>query len=213
MATRKVPVTSVTPASKVTAVSKAQQARTRNLVMGIASVTPVGRVAKGAATAAKVVSRSTKTGKAIEKTIAFNKADRASVYGEWSKHPGGASAKSHARLTKEGKWSSDKQIARYQRQEAKAEVKGNARGLKAAQKPTNKTGSAADRADRARLQGNANLIKNAEPARANRTRGGSLAAIKAYGGQGLATAKLTTKQAANRAQINKELNPVRKKSK
>jgi hypothetical protein len=68
MATRKVPVTSVTPASKVTAVSKAQQARTRNLVMGIASVTPVGRVAKGAATAANVVSRSTKTGKAIKKT-------------------------------------------------------------------------------------------------------------------------------------------------
>lgn len=55
MATKKkmVPVTSVTPASKVKAVSKAQQARTRNLVMGIASATPVGRVARGAATAGK----------------------------------------------------------------------------------------------------------------------------------------------------------------
>ena len=50
---KKVPVTSVTPASKVKAVSKAQQARTRNLVMGIASATPVGRVAKTAATAVK----------------------------------------------------------------------------------------------------------------------------------------------------------------
>lgn len=55
MATKKkmVPVTSVTPASKVQAVSKAQQARTRALVMGIASATPVGRAAKVAATAAK----------------------------------------------------------------------------------------------------------------------------------------------------------------
>jgi hypothetical protein len=47
MAAKKtVPVTSVTPKAKVTATSKAQQARTRNLVMGIASVTPVGRIAK-----------------------------------------------------------------------------------------------------------------------------------------------------------------------
>ena len=210
MATRKVPVTSVTPASKVTAVSKAQQARTRNLVMGIASVTPVGRVAKGAATAAKVVSRSTKTGKAITARVAENKANMASQVGEWSKHPGYASAKSNARI-QQGKWSSDKQIARYQRQEAKQEIKGNARGLKAAQKPTNKTGSAADRADRARLQGQANVIKNATPARANRTRGGSLAAMKAYGGQGVATAKLTPKQAAARAEINRVANRPRSK--
>jgi len=47
MAAKKtVPVTSVTPAIKTTPVSKAQQARTRNLVMGIASVTPVGRTVK-----------------------------------------------------------------------------------------------------------------------------------------------------------------------
>lgn len=87
----------------------------------------------------------------------------------------------------------------------------NARALKAAQKPTNKTGSKADRAQRAGLINNSNLIKNASPARANRTRGGSLAAIKTYGGQGLATAKLTPKQAARQAEITKELNPVRKK--
>ena len=89
-------------------------------------------------------------------------------------------------------------------------AKANARGLKAANKPTNKTGSKADRSDRATFQGNSNLIKNAEPARANRTRGGSLAAIKTYGGQGLATAKLTPKQAARKAEITKEMNPTRK---
>jgi hypothetical protein len=89
--------------------------------------------------------------------------------------------------------------------------KANARGLKAAQKPTNKTGSKADRAQRANLINQSNLIKNASPARANRTRGGSLAAIKAYGGQGLATAKMTPKQAARQAELTKEMNPVRKK--
>ncbi len=50
---KKVPVTSVTPASKVKAVSKEQQARTRNLVMGIATATPAGRAVKAAATVAK----------------------------------------------------------------------------------------------------------------------------------------------------------------
>jgi hypothetical protein len=95
----------------------------------------------------------------------------------------------------------------------KKAVKANARGLKAAQKPTNKTGSKADRAQRANLINQSNLIKNASPARANRTRGGSLAAIKTYGGQGLATAKLTPKQAARQAELTKEFNPVRKMSK
>ena len=99
------------------------------------------------------------------------------------------------------------------KQTVKSEAKANARGLKAAQKPTNKTGSKADRTQRAELINNSNLIKNASPARANRTRGGSLGAIKTYGGQGLATAKLTPKQAARQAEITKELNPVRKKSK
>jgi hypothetical protein len=92
----------------------------------------------------------------------------------------------------------------------KSVAKANARGLKAANKPTNKTGTKADRSDRTTLQGNSNLIKNASPARANRTRGGSLAAIKTYGGQGVATAKLTPKQAAYQASISKQLNPVRK---
>ena len=89
-------------------------------------------------------------------------------------------------------------------------ARANARGLKAANKPTNKTGAMADRSDRRALQGNSNLIKNASPARPNRTRGGSLGAIKTYGGQGLATAKLTPKEAARQAEITKELNPARK---
>ncbi len=93
------------------------------------------------------------------------------------------------------------------------EAKANARGLKAARKPTNKTGTKADRSDRRTLQGQSNLIKNASPARANRTRGGSLAAIKAYGGQGLATVKLSPKESARQASLNKDLNPVRKKAK
>ena len=61
MATRKVPVTSVTPASKVKATSNAQQSRTRNLVMGIATATPVGRAAKAAGTAAKAISSTRKS--------------------------------------------------------------------------------------------------------------------------------------------------------
>ena len=71
MATRKVPVTSVTPASKVKATSKAQQSRTRNLVMGIAAATPVGRAAKVATTAFKA-SNAAKTAKAT-KTLATPK--------------------------------------------------------------------------------------------------------------------------------------------
>jgi hypothetical protein len=89
----------------------------------------------------------------------------------------------------------------------------NARGLKAAQKPTNKTGSKADRSDRRTLQGNSNIIKNADPARPNRIRGGSLYAIKTYGGFGVATAKRSPKNMEWQKEISKELNPVRKRGK
>jgi hypothetical protein len=50
---KKVPVTSVTPASKVKATSKAQQSRTRALVIGIATATPIGRAAATAVKTAK----------------------------------------------------------------------------------------------------------------------------------------------------------------
>jgi len=52
---KKVPVTSVTPASKVKATSKAQQARTRGLVMGIATATPAGKAVKAVASTGKAV--------------------------------------------------------------------------------------------------------------------------------------------------------------
>lgn len=52
---KKVPVTSVTPASKVKATSKAQQARTRNLVMGIATATPAGKAVKAVASTGKAI--------------------------------------------------------------------------------------------------------------------------------------------------------------
>ena len=102
-----------------------------------------------------------------------------------------------------------KAVKKVNAKTARVEAKANARGLKAARKPTNRTGTMADRMQRAELQGNANLIKNANPARANRTRGGSLAAQKEYGGMGLATKKLTPRQAEFRAEITQELNPVR----
>jgi len=92
---KKVPVTSVTPAIKTKAVSKAQQARTRALVMGIATATPVGRGAKAVATAAKAASGIRKTSTA---------------------------------------------------------AKANARALKAANKPTNKVGSKADKEIRSRTK-------------------------------------------------------------
>jgi hypothetical protein len=63
---KKVSVTSVTPASKVKATSKAQQARTRGLVMGIATATPAGRAVKAAATVAKAGSASRATAKGLK---------------------------------------------------------------------------------------------------------------------------------------------------
>jgi hypothetical protein len=159
-----------------------------------ASLTPAGRAVKGASVAAKAIKA-----EAIMAKAGSN-----------------AAAKAGSRAdAKRGVYAKENMPKKFikKTESTKAEAKANARGLKAAQKPTNKTGSKADRADRERLQGNVNVIKNADPARANRTRGGSLAAMKTYGGQGVATAKLTPKQAALRAEINKELNPVRKKSK
>lgn len=64
MAQKKVPVTSVTPASKVKATSKEQQARTRNLVMGIASLTPAGKAVKAVASTGKAI-RKVKAAQAV----------------------------------------------------------------------------------------------------------------------------------------------------
>jgi hypothetical protein len=80
---KKVPVTSVTPAIKVKAKSKASQARTRNLVMGIAAATPAGRVAKAVGTAAKAATKVNSAAKANARGLkAANKPTRASKSNE-----------------------------------------------------------------------------------------------------------------------------------
>jgi hypothetical protein len=92
----------------------------------------------------------------------------------------------------------------------KSASNANKRGLKAANKPTNKTGSKQDRRDREFYQGKSNLIKNADPMRPNRVRGGSLLAIKTYGGRGLVDSKYTTKQIARQKEITEDLNKKRR---
>jgi hypothetical protein len=131
MAAKKtVPVTSVTPRARVTATSKAQQARTRNLVMGIASVTPVGRVARGAVTVAK----GAKTARAANVAQKMAYKEKVTIPAK--------------RVVKE----------------AKAEIKANARGLKAANKPTNKVGSKADKELRSRTK---SVVLSKEETKAN----------------------------------------------
>ena len=105
-----------------------------------------------------------------------------------------------------------KKIEKAKKTAEKKDAAASARGLKAANKPTNKTGTKADRKLRSDIQGNSNLIKNADPARPNRTRGGSLYAQKTYGGLGLGKKNLTPKQAERQASLSKELNPIRKKA-
>jgi hypothetical protein len=137
------------------------------VIIAGASMLPAGRAVKGAATAAKVVRNSTKTGKAIAKEVRAIRQDAYERSGNWATHPGAATIKSSERLQK-GKWSTPKQIARYERQEAKATVKGNARGLKAANKPVSKN-------NRNRFGDGemSSYLKSAKPARANRTRLGN----------------------------------------
>lgn len=92
----------------------------------------------------------------------------------------------------------------------KSASNANKRGLKAANKPTNKTGSKQDRKDREFYQNKPNFIKNADPLRPNRVRGGSLGAMKEYGGFGVATAKRTPKQAAFKKEVTEDLNKKRR---
>ena len=93
----------------------------------------------------------------------------------------------------------------------KSASNANKRGLKAANKPTNKTGSKQDRKDREFYQGKTNLIKNASPMRPNRVRGGSLLAIKTYGGRGLVDVPMNRKSREGFADLNADINKVNKK--
>jgi DNA-binding protein HU-beta len=77
---KKVPVTSVTPAIKVKATSKAQQASTRKMVGAIAAATPVGRVVKTAATAAKAAGTAAKAVKATKAAKATKSSRQAYDY-------------------------------------------------------------------------------------------------------------------------------------
>ena len=155
---KKVPVTSVTPALKVKATSKAQQARTRNLVMGIAAATPAGRAVKTAATAVKAV----KTAKATKVAKTAKSSRQAYDYPVSGKSankviPNVGKAKAEYRYGKDmdisktvkikdavspsGRTTSRGGVLQVERQNtrlaaplSKAEAKANARGLKAANK-------------------------------------------------------------------------------
>ena len=146
---KKVPVTSVTPASKVKATSKAQQARTRGLVMGIATATPAGRVAKTAVTAAKAA----KVAKAAKATKSSRQAGDYVVSGSRSKltvpNMKGKSLEISKNVaikngvSPSGKVNIRGSVAQVSNQNyrltaplSKAEAKANARGLKAANKTT-----------------------------------------------------------------------------
>jgi aspartate 1-decarboxylase len=55
----------------------------------------------------------------INMIMKYNPKDTKADAERWASHPGYASQKSNARLTKKDKWSSEKQIARYQKKEIK----------------------------------------------------------------------------------------------
>jgi hypothetical protein len=157
-------------------VKKAGVKRLGQAALIAGSLLPAGRAVKVGVTVAKAARASSP----VSKRVVANQIDRAEQMlklnkdiktkedaAVWATHPGAASFKSNQRLVKEGKWSSPKQIARYQRAEAKEEIKGNARGLKAANKPVSKNN---------RNVGGPKLtaiLKRSEPARPNRTRLGN----------------------------------------
>ena len=95
--------------------------------------TPAKKVVQAAKTEAKANARGLKAARGklskgnakreydkdkIEMIMKYNPGDSKADAIRWSSHPGHASQKSNARLQK-GKWSSEKQIARYQKSEIK----------------------------------------------------------------------------------------------
>lgn len=145
----------------------------------------------------KIVKGISKRAAKVKKQVAANKTDRAEQMLKlnkdiktkkdaeiWATHPGAASFKSNQRLVKKGKWSSPKQIARYQRQEAKQEIKANARGLKAANKPTKASKTSIGNNQKISVEVRRGVLKNEKPARPNRERGGSLRTLRKQGRTG-----------------------------
>jgi hypothetical protein len=162
---KKVQVTSVTPAIKVKATSKAQQASTRKMVGAIAAATPVGRVVKTAATAAKAAgtaAKAVKATKAAKATKSSRQAYDFPVSGKSAKTTMGKAGTRDAKYVDGRDTQISKNVSikntkspsggisirggaaqvfnRELRESAlgysKAEAKANARGLKAANKPT-----------------------------------------------------------------------------
>jgi DNA-binding protein HU-beta len=162
---KKVPVTSVTPAIKVKATSKAKQASTRKMVGAIAAATPVGRVVKTAATAAKAAgtaAKAVKATKAAKTTKSSRQAYDYPVSGKSANKviPNVGKAKAEYRYGKDmdisenvkiknavspsGRTTSRGGALQVERENfrttslkySNAEAKANARGLKAANKPT-----------------------------------------------------------------------------
>lgn len=74
--------------------------------------------------------------KDVEQTMKNNPGDSAFEAWVWSKHPALVSGKGYNRAITKGKTVTDRQSVRYRKAEDKAVAKANARGLKAANKPT-----------------------------------------------------------------------------
>lgn len=162
MAKKKTPVTSVTPKSTVKPVSKAQQARTRKLIAGIASVTPVGRAANTISKARagdkvsnkiaqkigdKLSGRSSKKVQQKLHDIAWKDQKQTAKYNPdlndydaylWSKHPAMVSSKGYKKAINQGKTVTDRQSVRYRKAEDKSIKRIEARALKAANKKKSK---------------------------------------------------------------------------
>ena len=88
----------------------------------------------------------------------------------WSKHPAMVSGKGFDRSVNKGKTVTDRQSVRYRKAEDKSAAKANARGLKAANKPTSKNNRAVGPKTSTYVS---DTLKNMKPANPKVTRGGS----------------------------------------
>ena len=102
----------------------------------------------------------------------------------WSKHPAMVSRKGFEKGVNKGKTVTDRQSVRYRKAEDKAAAKANARGLKAANKPTKASKTFEGNNKKISVQVRRRVLKNMEPARPNRERGGNLDTLRRQGKTG-----------------------------
>lgn len=124
-----------------------------------ASMLPAGRAVKVATTAAKAIK--------AEATMA--------------KAGSNAAAKANSRAdAKRGVYAKENMPKKFikKTESTKAEAKANARGLKAANKPTKAAKSGEGNNKLISVEVRRGVLKNTPPARANRTRGGGMATLK-----------------------------------